>query len=33
MNIEVPIVISSAEDKIGIDAVRELILEFAEFQT
>lgn len=30
MNIEVPVVISSAEDKIGIDEIKELISEFAE---
>lgn len=30
MNIEVPVVVSSAEDKIGIDEIKELISEFAE---
>lgn len=30
MNIEVPVIISSAEDKIGIDEIKELISEFAE---
>lgn len=33
MNIEVPIVISSIKDNIGIDDVKELISEFAHFQT
>lgn len=33
MNIEVPIVISSTEDNIGIDEVKDLIGEFAEIQT
>lgn len=32
MNIEVPIVISSAEKGFGIDDVKELILEFTEFE-
>lgn len=32
MNIEVPIVISSVEEKLGIGEVKELITEFAEFE-
>lgn len=32
MNIEVPIVISSVKDKIGIDDVRDLISEFSEYE-
>jgi len=31
MNIEIPIVISSVEDKLGIGEVKEIITEFAEF--